>query len=38
LGSYRDTCVKVGGAWLIREKIIDPWSGASVPAGGAFAL
>ncbi|MGY8936188.1 MAG: nuclear transport factor 2 family protein [Alphaproteobacteria bacterium] len=38
LGSYRDTCVKVDSAWLIREKIIDPWSGTSVPAGGAFAL
>jgi hypothetical protein len=38
LGSYRDTCVKVDGAWLIREKIIDPWSGSKVPTGGVFAL
>jgi hypothetical protein len=24
-GSYRDTCVKVDGIWLIKEKLIDPW-------------
>jgi hypothetical protein len=24
-GSYRDTCVKVDGVWLIKEKLIDPW-------------
>lgn len=24
-GSYRDTCVKVNGVWLIKEKRIDPW-------------
>ena len=37
LGSYRDTCVKVEGRWLIAEKIIDPWSGSGVPTGGVFA-
>lgn len=24
-GSYRDTCVKANGVWLIKEKLIDPW-------------
>lgn len=24
-GSYRDTCVRINGAWLIQEKRIDPW-------------
>ena len=38
LGSYGDTCMQVDGDWLIAEKIIDPWSGASVPTGGVFAI
>ncbi len=25
-GRYRDTCVTVNGAWLIQEKVIDPWN------------
>ena len=25
MGSYADTCVKVDGKWLIKDKIIDPW-------------
>jgi hypothetical protein len=29
MGSYVDTCVKVDGTWLIKEKIIDPWEGVS---------
>jgi hypothetical protein len=24
-GSYRDTCIKVDGVWLIKEKLIDSW-------------
>lgn len=38
LGSYRDTCVTVGGKWRIAEKIIDPWSGAGVPTGDVFTI
>ena len=26
LGRYIDTCVKVGGHWLIAEKVIDLWN------------
>ena len=26
MGSYADTCVKVDGKWLIKDKIIDPWN------------
>ena len=37
IGVYRDTCVKIDGRWLIRQKIIDPWSGDGVPQGDAFA-
>jgi hypothetical protein len=31
MGSYVDTCVKVDGRWLIREKIIDPWNSTTAP-------
>jgi len=34
MGSYRDTCVKVDGRWLIKEKIIDPWNSATAPTAG----
>jgi SnoaL-like domain len=34
LGSYRDTCVQVGGHWCIKEKIIDPWNSATAPMVG----
>jgi hypothetical protein len=34
MGSYRDTCVKVDGRWLIKEKIIDPWNSATAPVVG----
>jgi hypothetical protein len=34
MGSYRDTCVRVGGQWLIKEKIIDPWNSATAPMVG----
>jgi hypothetical protein len=34
MGSYRDTCVKVDGRWLIKEKIIDPWNSATAPMAG----
>jgi len=34
MGSYRDTCVKVDGRWLIKEKIIDPWNSATAPVAG----
>jgi hypothetical protein len=30
LGRYIDTLVRVDGAWLIREKIIDPWNDRTV--------
>lgn len=32
LGRYIDTCVKVGGRWLIAEKVIDPWNRSLVKA------
>jgi hypothetical protein len=32
LGSYVDTCVKVNGQWLIKEKIIDPWHSDTAPS------
>jgi hypothetical protein len=35
LGRYLDTCVKVDGRWLIREKIIDPWNNETVPGSKA---
>jgi hypothetical protein len=31
MGSYVDTCVKVDGQWLIKEKIIDPWNSETAP-------
>jgi hypothetical protein len=31
MGSYVDTCIKVNGQWLIKEKIIDPWNSATTP-------
>jgi len=31
MGSYADTCVKVDGKWLIKEKIIDPWNSDTAP-------
>jgi hypothetical protein len=31
MGSYVDTCIKVNGQWLIKEKIIDPWNSATAP-------
>jgi hypothetical protein len=34
MGSYVDTCVKVGGQWLIHEKIIAPWNSATAPIAG----
>jgi hypothetical protein len=34
MGSYVDTCVKVDGRWLIKEKIIDPWNSATAPVVG----
>jgi hypothetical protein len=34
MGSYVDTCVKVNGRWLIKEKIIEPWNSASAPLVG----
>ena len=34
LGSYADTCVKVDGRWLIKEKIIAPWNSATAPMRG----
>ncbi len=34
VGSYVDTCVKVNGQWLIKEKIIDPWNSATAPMAG----
>ena len=34
MGSYVDTCVKVDGTWLIKEKIIDPWNSATAPIVG----
>src|SRR6266545_692725 len=30
LGRYIDTCVKVDGRWLIKEKLIDPWNNETV--------
>ena len=35
LGRYIDTCVKLDGRWLIREKIIDPWNDETVPGSKA---
>jgi hypothetical protein len=37
MGSYVDTCVKVDGTWLIKEKIIDPWNSETAPMVGAKA-
>jgi hypothetical protein len=34
LGSYVDTCVKVGGTWRIKEKIIAPWNSETAPIVG----
>src|SRR5215510_3457236 len=34
MGSYVDTCVKVDGRWLIKEKIIDPWNSETAPMVG----
>ena len=34
MGSYVDTCVKVDGTWLIKEKIIDPWNSDTAPMVG----
>jgi hypothetical protein len=34
LGRYIDTCVKVDGHWLIREKLIDPWNNETVQMVG----
>jgi hypothetical protein len=34
MGSYVDTCVKVDGQWLIKEKSIDPWNSATAPMVG----
>jgi hypothetical protein len=34
MGSYVDTCVKVHGKWLIKEKIIDPWNSDTAPIVG----
>jgi hypothetical protein len=31
MGSYVDTCVKVDGQWLIKEKLINPWNSATAP-------
>ena len=31
MGSYADTCVKVDGKWLIKDKIIDPWNSDTAP-------
>ncbi len=35
LGRYIDTCVKVDGRWLIKEKLIDPWNNETVLAAKA---
>jgi hypothetical protein len=34
MGSYVDTCVKVDGQWLIKEKLINPWNSATAPMVG----
>lgn len=34
MGSYLDTCVKVDGHWLIKEKIIHPWNSETAPVAG----
>ncbi len=34
MGSYVDTCVKVDGQWLIKEKLIDPWNSTTAPMVG----
>jgi hypothetical protein len=34
MGSYVDTCVNVGGQWLIQEKIIDAWNSETAPMAG----
>jgi hypothetical protein len=33
LGRYIDTCVRVDGRWLIKDKQIDPWNDETVLAG-----
>jgi SnoaL-like domain len=35
LGRYIDTCVKIDGRWLIKDKQIDPWNNETVLAGKA---
>src|SRR5262245_1298972 len=35
MGSYVDTCVKVDGQWLIKEKLIEPWNSETAPMVGA---
>lgn len=35
LGRYIDTCVKIDGRWLIKEKLIDPWNNETVLAAKA---
>jgi len=35
LGRYIDTCVRVDGRWLIKEKLIDPWNNETVLAAKA---
>ena len=35
LGRYIDTCVKVDGGWLIKDKQIDPWNDETVLMGKA---
>jgi len=35
LGRYIDTCVKVDGRWLIKDKQIDPWNNETVLAAKA---
>jgi hypothetical protein len=34
MGSYVDSCVKVTGQWLIKEKLIDPWNSATASMVG----
>ena len=34
MGSYVDTCVKVEGRWLIKEKLIEPWNSDTAPMVG----
>jgi uncharacterized protein (TIGR02246 family) len=35
LGRYIDTCVKLDGRWLIKEKLIDPWNNETALASKA---